>query len=941
MGDSGSLVVFTSFLFTVVNSSWQEAPIPAYTRSSVRPAHQLWLPWLLVFAACQNTPPLPIEVSDRELVVVVSSKGGRLQTQFIDGLGLRLDADEDRPVFAFRLRAEDYQAPDGHVLTREELRTLSLGFVSNEGVGSFPPGSCGRCLALSRVPPFRFSPGDACPIPAFEAGASFQRNGGGYRCAGAPNSPLCMEGTPEEATAIEAVRRGIRIQWPGPCACEIPDQAPSLRGLTVQGILPEEAPLPLSAFARLQDGRIAGFSDVGYALLDPNGLEPRIHWVTPPWGVGIRSALTLDSGAVLAFGPRFNTGLLDVYTFLRFEPTKTGLTPPQRLDTATQVRPRSARYLARGEKLPLFLFGSVNISGNLLPGLAACNDDLQCQDVSLERCRDERNNRQLRGVSILPDGTGVGVSDTAVYLKAPRESLDPLPLPTDSWVCTQPEGPFPADDGASSLRVSFYREIAHLGNRVFICVTAEPAPCETSFAAVLTATVAGTPDAALEPDLRVAYRAPARVFCENFLPNPVNPQQLRLVLSGGRTVDFDAEGHVVEQGTAIDDFGQTVSVSDVVPLDDDHAIFMTPGHRVFEVKEGRATLIYGPKGIPKASFRAIVSIGPGSFLAFGDPAGVWEITGGSPDSLPTTRFIPDADGILTNLQVHTAAWNTQDQHVLLGGRQGDVPFLIEVEVDDRIRQVRTLTVPSDFDGLTIQYLTSVGPARFVAATEQSRLLAIEDGTVTAVDIDWDDPTTTETEGPPFFSGDDCRAPSSTPSVFRDLEGSAGVAWAVGDEGSVLRVIGTRAERFAVPNDITFDALAVTCPDIAHFGAMGLVETGGAVRSVLELYTLTSKPDPFDPRGLSLLGIGKTEIEAVRVGSLRDGTPVGILRDFVAPGQPPFAVVHTNGFLFRPFSTDPIEYIRAPFDPTAVVQSEDGTVLFGADQGRLAIGRLRP
>lgn len=901
--------------------------------------------WLLISCACSETPILPIEVSERELALVVSTRGGETHVELRDESALRFEADEGRPVFAFRLRADDYRSPDGRPLTRDELRNVSVGLAGANETAGEGAGACGRCLALARTPPHRFFSGDACPLPVFERGASFFRTGDGYRCAGAAGSLLCTEGTAPESAAIEDTRRMIRLRWPGPCACEATTPAPSLSGLRVRGVLPAQAPLPLSAFARLEDGRIAAFSEAGHALLDPDrstGEAPVLTWADPPRSTRVQNVIALDSGGVLAFGQEFNSGLAEDWGFLRFAVDGGVLGPPVRLSPGTRIRAADAVYLARNQEFPLYLLGATETAGGTVPAAAACTEGLRCVDVPLGACDDPPGRHRLREIAIFEGGAGVAVSGRALYLKAPRPPPEPNPSPEDVWACVQPAGPFVGADGSAPASVTGYRNVGRIGDRAFICASSTTPDCGDEVALVLTTTVSVAPGELPKTDLAIVYRSPPDSECRGFIESPGQEDRLRLLLSTGRWVNFDAGGRAVEEGTLTDALGNAVSVKMLTRLEGGYAAFQSAAHRVFlTTPEGRLERLYGNAAPETADFRAIVAVDDRRFWAFGDGDGVWEIVTDPAGAPPSATRIPDPQGVLEPLEIRAAvASGLNDGRVLAGGRRTNGAFIVELEVTDRVTLTRILELPADVADSSIEHLARVGPGRFVAASEGSRLLSIEGDSVSLVEIDWDDPSTEAVERLPPPEPERCPTEVARKNAFLALFGSPGVAWAAGEDGIVVRVVGTRGERFSVPDFVTLSAARASCPDIAAFGGVGRT-SGGVENTFLRLYALTATPESSDPRQLAMIEVGRLELEALQEGALNDGIPVGIVKDAVDPDKPEFAVVHRNGFLVRPFSTEAIEYIRAPFEPEAVVQAPSGVILYGSSEGRLAIGTLSP
>lgn len=887
------------------------------------------------------------------------------------------------PFFVFRVPLSAL-AGAARPLTRGDLVAARVVRADAE----LPGGSCGRCLAPAAAPPLVVHDGGACRLPAFVEGELYTPTDGGF----------VPRVDPSAERAVAAARRQIRIDWPGACACRDTGPGPSLAGLEIEPIAPEGGVWPFERVAEGSSGVVAAFGDRAAIAFDREGGA----WTTrvtelDRFPAEIQAVTALRDGGFLLASVRENEAFGDGFRFDRVGVATDGtpggyLTEPVELETDTIARPRRLRYLSETGDLPLWMIGAATADFNIDDGaLFACRESpLECTRANVAGCAGDQASVILDDALILPDGSGLGVSRRALYLKAPGMSATE-PRPEEPWRCTTYDSAFPwragLPEGTAPIPVRPFSAVAHVGARAFVCGLREPPPCEPHYPVVLTATVSAAPGQIPAPRWEIVARARDGLYCHGFLPVPGDPSRVRLMFNDGRTIDLDERGAVVAEGRIGDLFGAgalgwlevgALPSGNVFARTRENGLYFGDGASPFEQ-------LYGPAPPVRASYGEVVAAGD-AFFVFGHPDGVTRVgatrdASGAPERWNLER-LRDPGGALRpsdhvrDVIVDTSATAANPGSVVLvvaGYSDGSpiVPLLRRLRVDGgpgegTLGGFDDLPVPASIAGLALDGVAETGPNHFVAIVQDTRVIDVDaEAGAFEVDLDFDDPTTPDREVRPTTSPGECGGPAPRLDAFRDIDGASGVAWVVGKNGMIFRIAAGRAERFVptveevigspVPTlaaDLTH--VRASCPDRALITgeySRGNGE-GGRSLTVWRVAPRGATGECFPTAGAPEAP-GTPEEEALVVRELREDPDARCLNlpptssiPFSRPRQllvdrDAAAVLLEDGFIHR-FQPEraprPGEAtLRVPFPVAAAAQNTRGELLFSGTEARLAIG----
>lgn len=897
---------------------------------------------LTALLACgERRVELPLEVQSGDLVIVVSTIDGRATPSRIvvrPGEPIRVASDPERPIFTWVLRADAQVGPDGAPLDPALIEGAVARFVEDpRGEG----GACERCQAPTLGAPQVVHPGDVCPLPDFAGGAVWRAEDGKYACRGGPGGRLCPEGAAQDVADLEQVRRRLRIDRPGACACTPSPPPASLEGLEITPIAPDNG-FPLYAFAEAPGDRIAGFGRDGRLLVaDTGGLAE----ANVDFPVDVQAAVGLRSGGFLVTGDLFNTGARDAPGYFRFGVEGGRLTDPVEVRPSAPVLARRMRYLGGPDQdFPLYLAGGIRDALGVDPALFACTDDrLACQQVSLTTCAIRPDFTRLEDVLITDGGFGLAVGNNALYYKTPTAGG---PEPNDDWRCDQPLGPFEAPGEEGAITLSRFRSIGRVGSRLFVCGQEEVPACTPSRAVVLTATAGAT-----DPSWRIAHVGPRNSSCSSFIEGAA---KVTFVRSGTRLVDLDAAtGEVTDETTVFERYGPLDGFYELYPMPSGAVVVRASENRVFVATASTAFRpVYGEAERRARTFHAALPKPGGGFYAFGDPPAPVEVRA-TGEVGPHPGDFSALDGARIFAATRAGEGTTDGLPVLLGGERDGRPLLVRGRLTAAGLE-GAAEIPLPEGAVSVRHLAHLGD-RAVAGTLGTRLFSVQGEVAEPIELAWDDPLTEALESRPTDPIDGCSGEPRRLDLWRALFGSNGVGWAIGARGVAFQLTpagggATRAERFAVPASTQLTAGLAQCAARTWLGGQGrVVDASGIEDTSLQLFSLSAVDEPrrgetpgdaLDPRRAALAPLAEVEIDTVQVLDIVYGVPIAVLADLDARGDVTPTVVLDNGFLYRARAGARLEYLRVPFRPSFAVQGETGAVLFGGGDARLALGRPR-
>lgn len=863
---------------------------------------------------------LPLAAQAGDLTAIAYWKDGRPQIAlraFEAGQPFEVDADRDRPVYTYLLEPAMFVEPDGAPLTPQRLADVQL----RRNQDPRRADECGRCLASTAEAPQPIFAGDACTVPRFAPAAAWQ--GDAPTCFGSVDGRLCAPGTERQREDLDEIRRQLVLVWPGDCACR-PADAPSLGRVRMEAIGPLTDPWPVTAWARAPSGQLAGFHRDIAVRYDP-GARRTLQTLTAGADVSVRTAVALDDGDYLVTGAAFNTSD-QPFAFYRVTPTADGFAPWQRVGRNLAIRPNQMRYLEPGG--PLYMFGTIMRSFLFESAVFVCDDELDCASAPVGPCPLTNLGTDIEEGRRLANGVGLARAARAVYFRPAGAGHQ------GAWTCRQPErfdwqdpartDPVPPVDGYRSLGVS--------GSRAFICAHTQASGCTAPRAVVLTADVPADAGLVPNPEWKIAYVGPEEADCEAIVER--GAEGVRVVLENLSAIDVGPDGRVRRESTLDAIYGPQPGRAALRDLGDDVTLHIGYGNATaVHTATGGLQLFYGTLGRSEAPYEAGVELADGRFAVFG-PNDVQLVDGTG--AATTVPLVGDAFRAVA-AAVDLASPAAGPWRLVVGGDAGE---LATVALSDT--EAAFATIPFEVDAVPVRGVAAVTAGRFVVAGPGTRLSRVDISSPTSpsvrpIPVDWDDPRTEQVEIEPT-ARDECTEAAIPADIFRDIAAARGIAWAVGYDGLVLRVLPGRADRFAIETTVNAEAVDVRCPDFPLVTGQSIERDLGGF-DVINPRAYVLQPTVTDPRGRRLISIAESEIIAIRDFAIRSGRPVGVLRDgpWLTPTTSGFSFVLSNGFVHRVLSGVPPTYIRSPFEPYLVIQASDGTFLLGAEGGLLAIG----
>lgn len=375
---------------------------------------------MLLAAACGARVADVARAPEAAAVAVRLDSTGRWQeARFVPpGASVALEAGEGALLVVFELSPDAVLGLDGARLSSPALARLEV-----EAAGASDALGCGRC----RVPggrALRLGPGDACPLPRPAPGRVL-------RMVGEDARPT------EDPLLLDAIRSRVRVSRPGPCP-EGASETPLGMG-AVCGLSPPEAPVRAQRVAVGPGGSVVAARGGFAAFVGPRGAGVTVPLpgaflgdLEPPEERG--DPFLLAVGGLV---------LLDLSAGLREHPL-----PPPMAD---------ARGLARLEPGFVHVFGADADGG---PAVARCaiapGGGVGPCIAERIRCAAPNGRPLVDGVSTSRGGLAVGL-EGRVYRRSGR----------GRWRC-DPRARIQLD-GQAGFRPTRVEEIAHLGDRLFVC----------------------------------------------------------------------------------------------------------------------------------------------------------------------------------------------------------------------------------------------------------------------------------------------------------------------------------------------------------------------------------------------------------------------------------------------------------------------------------------
>lgn len=833
------------------------------------------------------------------------------------------------------------------------------------------PGNCGRCLVPATTSPQIVNDGDSCDMPAFAEGRFFRwKEGGGHEKSDAP----------QDLVALAEAHKKIRLDWAQSCACSNEASTQTFDNFSIRPISPPESVWNFEQYAENDRGVIAGARDRVAVAFDRVG--PPVFTEFEDLEADTRAMVALHNGHFLLASESFIDRTGDGHRFDRFIYQNGALLPPEQVARNLLARPITMKHFGVTANAPLFLFGARAGTAQAEPGIFACNEDpFSCTASPIvSDCRADAHRLFIRDAVLLDNGVGVGISSAGVYLKN-RTPVGPDPTASDLWTCHQfPETNYLNTRGETIL-IEDLQQIAAIDNRVYLCATRRDPPCEPWYPVILTATISA--DAKM-PAWTIVAEGNNYQECRSMLPVRGDDSKMRVLFTNGEYVEVTATG-TTSRARIQDLFPPgTPGFTDIRALESKNYLAKVRFNSAY-VSDGVTTFekLLGPTQIHDGGYSSVVPLPQGGFVAFGTPHEITRIRpraveeGSPPDA--EVSYVADPQQLfkssdaIRNAVLDTASSNAS-QTVIIGSGYSyrdnkTYPLVRRFFLDpdaSMIMNVEDVTIPDTFMGLAVDGIAETAPDRFVAFTQETRLLNIVRGDAYEVEIDWDSVDTSETETRPARQPDRC-PPGNIPRLdaFRDIDGGGGVAWAVGTDGLILRVVGDRAERF-MPRVINsageyqhartaeLRTVRASCPDRMIAGGTFELAGDDTLRD-LRAWKVVPKSAPANecvPHD-NIPASSSEEGNALEVREMSDDPDLQCL-NFASRAllfQPPRALlpdgedamlVMENG-LIQPLGLGVRREARlkVPFGVLSTYEDGRGHVLFGGNESRLAVGASVP
>ncbi len=643
------------------------------------------------------------------------------------GDALAVSTADETSLFGFGLARSDFSV--GGLREPEDAELRGVGAIGRD------EDECGRCRFPTPSAPMVVFPGDRCTLPGFAAV---------LRLRGDRLEPLTQ---PQEAA--EALRRSLRLSWPGACL-------PPADGLPVATAthfrLLAQAPegSPLERFAELPDGSIGLFSFDSASLRAPLGEVS--DWPGESSG-SIKNALAFsdppDAPFVLTMRSDSNSR-----SKVRYERLRPGV-PPERVLTQLEEMLHHGALALRW--VPRSLSGSLGLApprgsvlalgqspfGRNVLVLCPLSGDLGCLDMGNEAL----------GFPGTRGAADAVVSQSGELIVAFEGSLHRRDPTTGRWTALM-----------SDADASFQR-LFTLGSRILACGEGGAEGYAMIFSGTSTAALTRVYSGPPKGECGEIFEGPARRgiwvrFAD--LTVDLGPP-LRLVSwpsLSARALKSDVPGSVLVQDTLLTlwrDRGEGLEqLIGLGPLPPQSTAGVAAGQAVLALADGGQSFEVSPEGEQ-------LTLSPVR------PSGL-------PVGVEATGMAPMADGWIVS---------GYDRARLVGSLH-----FVSTSSTFRIFETR---------GERIVSVAQLDPETHVAVADDYGIwLQHGSGDPERVTVEW------LTGAPPEESGRTCPekffafGPKS--ATFRHVAAAGGVAWAVGCEGAVVRIAGRRAIQVGIDFD---------------------------------------------------------------------------------------------------------------------------------------------
>ncbi|MBI4817537.1 MAG: hypothetical protein HY791_14850 [Deltaproteobacteria bacterium] len=757
----------------------------------------LVLPWCL---ACSDSVARALDQAGIDLLVAVSVDGGKPRSVALGRTSDPARFDRTEKLVLFGLEADSLVFSDGS--------TAIAGITARLDSTPAPIGSCDRCPGVGVRAPLVVQPGASCRPPSFARVWTEDADG--------------LEEVPADAREdrVGGLRALVRLDWPGPCALAPGSLELTSTALAFEQVYPADEGAKVTASTILPSGEVVVFGRDFAVRTGSDALETRdVPFVG--WPI---SAVSLEDGSVLVLSPdvsrprpkRFD--LFDRALAHRELSLSGGVnldvpldhTPAAgRLQRAFLPVPKAALLQLGIERdVPHLLVSGRQVTGagqeNLWPRavfLCAIEADaLSCEQITPSDLFRVSSHSDPPFAAILENGAIVAVTGGAVALGRPAGS-------DWSW---QSAPLIPASE-----RIAM--SIDAVGDSAVICLSARAGDrvfLGRHFSSSDRDPASGWTELRRDAGATCPLFASARGSARLLSRDP----SVR-----GQLIEIDLRSFAVRD-LPIESFASPLLEPEWIEAPWPGWYLSYERGRFYRAAETSSTTIdfervFGSTELDLSAIWAWSNQPDDTFIGF--------VQGGQ-------RVFVDGNGSVRReaspssnpAQIICAAPTSAGGHVV--GGDGYAAW-----VSDETDEVELGRAEALYD------VVEVAPGEAIGAADRWMLLHLAGRSAAEIPIEWDDPTTPETEVAPADHGDcfitDQRGLPAW--HWNSVDSSAGVAWAVGCGGHIVRISRRSdrsfyAERFAFARveestgtdddrmPPLFSTLRVLAPDHVLIGALG-------------------------------------------------------------------------------------------------------------------------
>lgn len=740
----------------------------------------LFVACLLAAAACSPRRALKMDHDGgRAFLVVVDELGDPISLrEFSSAAALEpFELEAGERMFGFTVRTTDFMPAgttspvDDAMLAGVEVRLAT----SPRGEA----GACGRCLADVPVGPQPIYAGDSCPLTTSIPFEVFDDDGQAY--AGS---------TPgrKDAELAATLRDRIRIDWPGVCACDVPERDASIpRPLSFELLAPTWSGGAYEAVAiDPADDTIGAFSSMFQTIVD--GTDTSRVW-TRTDGLGstvlgvVPIAPTASVSRFLLGGLTLDADAAPTYAIARAEP---GL-------PIDEVTPAGLEGFV---PTTVRRFDGPIVMAGMQAGASAvaiCDDETACAVREVDACED---------AAVASDAVVTESGLVVARVSGRRLAIEGA----DGQSCIDLDDALDTPQGYPAHHVFNVQRMGTAADRVYVCARLRlenKGTYEDGGTFIFGA--ATTPDRLDGGFELLTVSVGEGDYCDEML---TVGDHLVLGIARRLLVEIDENGEIVHELDWKETLGQTAlrmraasSRQLAITMgrsSSNHTRYIGHGLGRAPRTGGRVAVLEGGPFPATAWFRHVDfdSGSDGSILALpnGGDRMPQRIVDGAIEDIEITDLYPQGGGL--DVMVSGAHDDDTNTFVIAGtirGRKlqnGDIepnrPWWRRID----LAQGRFVSTINFVESTDASEMTQIVPGTIGYSDGSGRLHGIRNDTGRRIAVDYDDPRTSEVEQPPHRIDIDDPLDDEPDYFINEIVKGTGVSWALGSLGFLARIVPT-------------------------------------------------------------------------------------------------------------------------------------------------------